>query len=122
MNLSLMIAVGLMGGIGAVARFLLDRSVSLRFRGGLPYGTLAVNLSGAFLLGLLWGAAAGEGPLRLAGLGLLGSFTTFSTLAYESHRLAEAGRYAAGFGNLGLSVGAGLIAFLAGYLIGAPLA
>ena len=54
-----------------------------------------MNLSGAFLLGLLVGLAPSDDALEVAGTGLLGGYTTFSTWMFESHRLAEDGRGAA---------------------------
>lgn len=79
------------GGLGAVARFLLDGAVSARAGRALPFGTLAVNLSAAFALGLLAGAGVGGDALRLAGTGFVGAYSTFSTWMLESHRLAEEG-------------------------------
>ena len=91
MSLGLALGVGLLGGIGAVSRFLVDSAVSARV-GRFPFGTLVVNLSGAFLLGVLVGAALSPDAQRLAGTGALGAYTTFSTWALESERLAEDGR------------------------------
>ena len=90
MSLTLVLGVGLLGGIGAVGRFLVDGAVSARV-GRFPFGTLVVNLSGAFLLGVLVGAALSSDALRLAGTGLIGAYTTFSTWALESQRLGEDG-------------------------------
>jgi CrcB protein len=75
----LWLAVGLLGGVGALGRFLLDAAVSLRARGQFPAGTLVVNTSGALLLGLLVGLGVGGQVLLLAGVATLGSYTTFST-------------------------------------------
>jgi len=96
------VGVALLGGAGALLRFLLDAAVSERVRRDLPLGTLAVNVSGAFALG-----AIGAGHL-LAGTALLGSYTTFSTWMFESHRLGEDGRARAMLANLAISLAAGL--------------
>jgi CrcB protein len=85
----LWVGVGLLGGAGAVARFVLSRAVARRSAGWFPYGTLVVNLSGSALLGLLAGLALHGDALTLAGGGLLGSYTTFSTWMLDSERLAE---------------------------------
>lgn len=85
-------AVGLLGGAGSIARFLLDGAVSARTRGRFPAGTLAVNISGSILLGLLAGLALRGDALLLAATATLGSYTTFSTWMFESHRLAEEGQ------------------------------
>jgi CrcB protein len=104
----LMIGIGLLGGVGAVARFLLDGAVTARAGAAFPWGTLAVNLTGAFALGLLVGVA--DDTYRLFGTGLLGAYTTFSTWMLESHRLAEDGRLRLGALNFVLSLAAGVAA------------
>ena len=102
------LAIAVLGGAGAVLRFLLDAGLTSRMQGPFPGGTLAVNLSGSLALGVLVGAGVTGGGLEMLGLGLLGGFTTFSTLVYESHRLAEAGLVRAGGLNLLLSLALGL--------------
>jgi CrcB protein len=104
------LAIGLVGGAGAIARFVLDGAVSDRVDGAFPWGTLAVNLSGAFLLGLLAGATVGDDAYRIAGTGLLGAFTTFSTWMLETHRLAEDGRERLAVSNVLGSLALGLLA------------
>ena len=113
--------VGVLGGIGAIARLLLDGAVSDRVGGGLPWGTLAVNLSGAFALGVLAGAALSGDALRLAAVGFMGSFTTFSTWALESHRAAEDGRLRSGAANLAVSLVLGVSLAWLGRLVGGAL-
>ena len=121
MSLAVVLGIGLLGGAGAIGRFLLDRVVSARAGRAFPWGTAAVNLSGAFILGVLAGAAvAGDGQ-RLWGTGLLGAFTTFSTWAYESHRLGEDGETRLGAANLALSLALGLGAAWIGRELGAAL-
>lgn len=85
------ILVGLIGGCGAVARLLVDGRVSARFAMTFPIGTFAVNMAGSLALGLLAGFTTDAETLRLLAVGLLGSFTTFSTWMFESERLAEDG-------------------------------
>jgi CrcB protein len=118
---ALVAGVGLLGGAGAVARFLLDGAVSRRTGGAFPWGTLSVNLAGAFVLGVLTGAAVHGDALELAGTGLLGAFTTFSTWMLESHRLGEDGQLRRGAGNLLLSLAAGLLAAWLGRELGLAL-
>jgi CrcB protein len=84
--------VGVLGGVGAVARFLVDGLVSGASAGGFPLGTLVVNLSGSIVLGVLVGAALHGDSYLLAGTATLGSYTTFSTWIFESHRQGEDGR------------------------------
>lgn len=108
MSLGLWLAVGLLGGTGAVARFVLDALVSGRTSGDFPWGTLTVNLSGAAALGVLAGAALHGRALTLAGTAALGSYTTFSTWMFESQRLGEDGRRELLAVNVTLSLAAGL--------------
>jgi CrcB protein len=121
MSVSVMLAVGVLGGVGAMARFLLDGAVSRRVARAFPYGTLAVNLSGAFLLGLVVGSTLSGDALRLVALGLLGGFTTFSTWALESHRLAEDGRGGLGAVNFAVSLALGVALAWAGRELGLAL-
>jgi CrcB protein len=116
MNLLVALGVGALGGLGAVARVLVTTAVGAhRF----PYGTLAVNVSGAFAVGVLLGAEVGPDAARLAGTGLLGAYTTFSTWMLETRVLAREGRGRAAGANVAVSLVAGLIAAWAGREIGA---
>jgi CrcB protein len=103
-SLPVIVAIGLLGGLGSIARFVLDGAVSRALGRDVPYGTLAVNLSGSLALGLLVGAALTGDGYRLAGTGLLGAYTTFSTWMLESHRLAEDGRLRLGALNVVVSL------------------
>jgi len=76
---------------------------------------------GAFLLGLLVGAGIQGHALLLVGTAALGSYTTFSTWMFESHRLGEDGERRLAAANLAVSLAAGLLAAVAGWLIGAVL-
>jgi CrcB protein len=113
--------VGLVGGLGAVLRFLLDGAVSARLGRDFPYGTLAVNLSGTFVLGVLVGLALSGDGYRILGTGLLGAFTTFSTWAFESHRLGEDGELRLGLANIAVSLVLGVGAAWAGRHLGLAL-
>jgi CrcB protein len=115
------VGVAVLGGVGAVLRFVLDASVQNRVATDLPVGTLAVNVSGSFALGLLTGLGATGWTLLLAGTALLGSFTTFSTWMFETHRLGEDGEIGLAFVNVALSLAAGLAAGSAGWAVGAAL-
>ena len=116
--MSLVLAVALLGGVGAVARFLIDGAVAARVAGEFPAGTFAVNITGSFVLGVLAGAAVAGDALTVAATGLLGSYTTFSTWIFESERLGEDGEFRMLVLNLGVSLAAGLIAIWAGREIG----
>jgi CrcB protein len=116
-----MLGVGLLGGVGAIARFLLDGTVAGRLGRAFPYGTLVVNLLGSFLLGVFVGAALSGDAYRVAGTGLIGAFTTFSTWALESHRLGEDGQLRLGVLNFAVSLVLGVSAAWAGRRLGVAL-
>lgn len=114
MTAGLVVLLALAGGAGAASRYLVDRAVTLRTGGFLPWGTFTVNVVGSFLLGLLVGLEAagriGHGWLTVAGTGFCGAFTTFSTFALETVTLARDGRRAIAAANVGGSVVCGLAA------------
>jgi fluoride exporter len=110
--------VAVLGGAGAVARFVVDGAVAGRFDRDLPVGTLAVNLSGAFLLGLVAGFALTGDALLLLGTATLGSYTTFSTWMLETQRLVEDGEGRAAAVNIVLSLAAGVTAVALGRALG----
>ena len=115
------IAVAALGGVGALARFFLDAFVSARTGGGFPFGTLAVNLSGTVLLGLLVGLALKGDALLMAGTALLGSYTTFSTWMFETHRLGEDSWPVLLWLNIAVSLAAGMAAAALGRSLGGAL-
>ena len=121
MSALVLLGLGVLGGLGAIARFLLDGAVAARIAGDFPYGTLAVNLAGSLVLGVLVGAGVHGDGERLAAIGLVGAFTTFSTWAYESHRLGEDGQLRSGVLNFAVSLGLGLAAVWLGRQIGGLL-
>lgn len=116
-----LLALGALGGLGAMGRFLLDGTVARRLEHGLPVGTLVVNVTGAFWLGVLVGVAPGDDGQRLLGTGLIGGFTTFSTWVLESHRLGEDGQLRVGVANLLFSLAAGVAAAWVGRALGGSL-
>jgi CrcB protein len=118
MSVAVVIAVGLVGGIGSIARFALDGAVAGRIGREFPYGTLAVNVLGSFVLGALVGAALSATAYRIAGTGLVGALTTFSTWTLESHRLGEDGELGLGLVNFAVSLAVGIAAAWAGRHVG----
>jgi fluoride exporter len=111
------------GAAGTGARYLLSGWL-LRLAGpGFPWGTLAVNVLGSFLLGLLMQVALTTELLsptaRLAlGTGVLGGFTTYSTFNYETLQYFQRDEWLLGFANLGGTVAACLAAGVLGVLAG----
>jgi CrcB protein len=110
----LLLGIGLAGGVGAVTRFVVDGVVATRAVSEFPFGTFVVNLSGAFALGVVAGAALDDDAYRLLATGLLGGYTTFSTWMFESQRLGEDGELRLGVVNLLGSLVLGVIAVWVG--------
>lgn len=121
MSLGVWFAAALLGGCGAVARFLVDGLISQRLRHDFPFGTLVVNLTGAVGLGVTVGAALRGSESVLIGAAAIGGYTTFSTWMFETHRLAQDGKLGTAGGNVLLSLGAGLMAAVVGRAIGMHL-
>ena len=118
MTVWIWIAVAVVGGTAAIARFLVDREVGRRFGGAFPYGTLVVNLSGSFLLGLVTGLALSTDAALIIGTAAIGSYTTFSTWMFETDRLAESGALRAAAVNLVVSIVLGVALAALGRTIG----
>lgn len=99
----LVLAVAVAGGLGAVARLVLDGVTRSLVRVNFPLGTTVINVTGSFLLGLVTGLALANGlPAEwraILGTGFLGGYTTFSTASYETVRLAQQRRYRAALFN-----------------------
>ena len=114
------------GGLGACLRVLLATWVDQRAAPGFPWGTLVVNATGCFAIGLL-ATFADEAKLFPAGArlllvaGLLGGFTTFSTFGMETWTLVEDRAYLAAIANAFGSVAVGIVAVVAGVLIAREL-
>lgn len=116
----LLVAVG--GAAGAVLRYLIDRRVQRRADSDFPWGTLAVNVLGSAVLGVLAGLVfAGDEPpsavRALVGVGLCGSMTTFSTFGYETVRLFTDRARLHAVANVLVTVLAGFAAAGAGILL-----
>ncbi|MCV7351292.1 fluoride efflux transporter CrcB [Mycobacterium parmense] len=115
------LGVPLLGGVGSVLRFLVDREVIRRATRPLPLGTLAVNVSGAALLGFFGGLVLSKEAALLAGTAFVGAYTTFSTWMLETQRLGEERQLRAALANIVVSVALGTTAALVGQRIGAHI-
>lgn len=117
MNTWLWVALG--SAVGAPTRYLLDQFIQSRHERVFPWGTFTINVTGSFLLGLLVGAGVHhqveDWLLAAAGIGFLGSYTTFSTFTWESLRLIEDRSLLVAILNLTASLAIGA-AFAAGGL------
>lgn len=121
-----LLLIGGFGAVGALTRYGLDSWVTDLTHGQFPWGTLTVNVVGAFLLGLLIPLTTErlllDENLRIGiTIGFLASFTTFSTYTYESVRLAEDSAWALAFANVFAMVAIGLLAAIAGLMVGRTL-
>ncbi|WP_454050422.1 fluoride efflux transporter FluC [Cellulomonas sp. Marseille-Q8402] len=120
----MVVAVALMGGLGAVTRYLVDGMLRARSRTAVPLGTMVVNLSGAFALGVITGLVAHGAAAALAtvaGTGFLGGYTTFSTTSLETARLLEDRRWLAAFVNAAGMLVAAVALAAAGFALGHAL-
>ena len=111
--------IALFGAIGTLARYGLQGVVQIRMGGAFPYGTLLVNLSGCFLLGLISQLTMNRilisPDMRMAvAVGFFGGFTTFSSFAWETAKMLEDGEWLRASTYIGASVIAGLLLSVAG--------
>lgn len=92
-----LLAVAFGGSIGAVLRFLIYELIEAKYHSDFPWATLTVNLIGSLVIGFLWGYFArtyvSPGMRLLIFVGILGSFTTFSTFAFDNFSLIKSGDY-----------------------------
>ena len=111
--------IALFGAIGTLARYGLQGVVQIRMGGAFPYGTLLINLSGCFLLGLIGQLTLNRmlisSDMRMAvSVGLLGGFTTFSSFGWETAKMLEDGEWLRASAYVSASVVAGLLLSVAG--------
>jgi fluoride exporter len=114
--------VGLGGFVGSVMRYLVVNEVGRHFP-GFPYGTLAVNMIGCFVIAFIGEAAAGRSfltsDMRLfVFVGILGGFTTFSAFGYETFYFLKTSQFFLASLNVLFQVVLGLLAVYLGYLAG----
>lgn len=112
-----------LGGIlGANARYILGTWIAQRYSTSLPYGTLVINVSGSFVIGLFLTLIAERFVVHpnwwlFFAVGFLGAYTTFSTFSYESVVLLQNGAWRLGLVNIVGSVVLGPIAVVAGMAV-----
>jgi CrcB protein len=113
------------GALGVNARYWLAVAIDRAAGTGFPWATLLINVTGAFVLGLLATLMARlepHHPLRLLALvGFLGGYTTFSTFTLESHKLWESGQVGRALAYMAGSAAAGFVAVTLGLLLGRAL-
>jgi CrcB protein len=118
-----LLLVGAGGFFGAIARYVVDGWVTTATGGRFPWGTLLINVTGSFVLGLLFALSIERGVLPAAIrppilIGFIGAYTTFSTFTLETWRLVEDGSYVLAAGNVVGSIVLGLVAVIAGLAVG----
>jgi fluoride exporter len=129
MNLAyLWVAIG--GALGSVGRYWLNGLISTRFGETFPWGTLLVNVSGSFLIGVIGALAVPEGRLdspsrtfvtQFLMIGVCGGYTTFSSFSLQTLNLLRDREWLYAGGNILLSVTLCLIAVWLGWLLGSML-
>lgn len=119
-----LVLIGIGGGIGSICRYSLANFVYWLLGRDFPIGTLIVNVSGCFLMGLLfvlflerWMQFADQGRALLL-VGFLGGFTTFSSFSIETLNLIEYGKLGAALVNILLSMVCCLLATWIGIWLG----
>ena len=115
--------IALFGAIGTLARYGLQGMVQIRMGGTFPYGTLLINLTGCFLLGLIGQFTLNRMVIspdfRMAiAVGFFGGYTTFSSFGWETAKMLEDGEWLRASTYIGASVIAGLLLSIAGIRLG----
>ncbi len=120
------VAIAVAGALGALARYGVGGWISRRNNSAFPWETFVINISGSFLLGLIFTAATERwsvAPWLRSGLtiGFLGAYTTFSTFMFETYRLSEDRAHLLAALNIAGSCAAGLVAVYLGVVAGRAL-
>jgi len=117
------LAVAAGGAIGSIARHAVNLLFAHLFERAVPYATAAVNIVGAWIIGVL-AALVATGRVQLSiewrafiFVGILGGFTTFSSFMLDTFTLSRAGDQAVAFWNVALQTALGLVAIWSGYRI-----
>lgn len=122
-----LLAVGIGGFLGSIARYWLTGVVYRYTSGGFPYGTLAVNVLGCLLIGGVMGLVEyrqlfGPGVRTFLTIGILGGFTTFSTFGFETFALLRDHQHWLALANVVANVVVGTIAVVVGWFLAKLLA
>jgi CrcB protein len=117
-----LVLVALGGAIGSTLRYGIASWVNRLARSPFPWGTLAVNIAGSFLIGLIMVLLLRAGEWRenfrlLLVTGIMGGFTTFSSFSWETWMLFEEGKVPLALANMGVSLGICLLATMAGAML-----
>jgi CrcB protein len=118
------VAVGSMAG--GVTRFWLSGVVARRYGESFPWGTIFINITGSFVIGLLWALVQAEGRLgtsrtfisQLCIVGMCGGYTTFSSFSLQTLNLLREKQWLWAGGNVTISVAACMVAVWLGFMLG----
>lgn len=122
--LSALLAVGIGGGLGAMARLVAAGLAAALLGSAFPWGILLVNISGCLVMGLVAGSQLLDGVptwRAFVATGIMGGYTTFSTFSLDALQLMERREFAAAFGYIGGSLFGCLVAVAAGYFLARAL-
>ena len=114
-----LLLIGFGGGLGSILRYVSSLLITTKI---FPYATLAVNITGSFIIGIVFAlsikdaAVTNNWKLFLA-TGICGGFTTFSAFSLENMGLLQSGKYGLAFTYIGLSIVLGIAATFFGYLL-----
>ena len=108
--------VGIGGMLGGLCRYYIGKQIAKRNTSGLPFGTLLINLSGAFLLGVLTGVTPEGRAYLLLGDGFCGAYTTFSTFMFEGFNLFKGKKRMNALVYIIGTMFLGVLAYVAGFL------
>ena len=119
--MKIILLVGLGGFVGSILRYIISETIQARSVGSFPYGTLAVNVMGCLVIGVIFGMSSKtsyspELKYFLA-TGLIGGFTTFSAFSYESFILFREGQIWNAAVYIALSIILGLLATMLGFQV-----
>jgi len=118
-----LLLIAVFGAVGTLARYGLQGLIQVRVGSTFPWGTLLINLTGCFFLGLIGQMMLNRmmvsSELRVAiAVGFFGGYTTFSSFGWEAAKMLEAGEWLRSLAYVAASVGLGLLLSVAGIRLG----
>jgi CrcB protein len=121
------VMVGIGGGLGSVLRFWLGSYIGSKMGTRFPYGTFVINITGSFLIGLVFALLTvrtqwGPNWRYLIPIGFIGGYTTFSSFEFETFRVVQDGQIGLGLLYVALSVVVGFLAVWGGVIAGKAIA
>lgn len=105
------------GALGGIARYSIGKAISGKRKSDISPGTFAINITGAFLLGIANGLKLDDGLKLFLCVGFLGAFTTFSTFMYEGFKLFGENKKSNAITYLLITLALGTIGYITGYLL-----